>query len=121
MLKDLDAIGFGTIASSDAASFRNQRTEIRYAPGAEASAVQLARYVNGDPKFTADRTLATNNVVLVTGRDFTGMRTSPRAESDFSSFLATTTTTTTAPGAPAAPPTTSRGMVPETPPGETCG
>jgi len=121
ILSSLGALGFGTIASSDASSFRNPRTEIRYAPGAENSAVQLARYLDGDPKFTVDKTLAVTNVVLVTGRDFTGIRTAPRPESDFSAFLATTTTTTVAPGGPVAPPTTSRGMVPQTPPGETCG
>ena len=98
VLKALDDVGFGTVASSDAASFRNQRTEIRYAPGAEPSVVQLARYLDGQPTFTVDRTLAANNLVLVTGRDFTALRTSPRPESDFASFLATTTTTTTAPG-----------------------
>jgi LCP family protein required for cell wall assembly len=123
VLKRLDEIGFGTISSSDASSFRNQRTEILYAPGAEHSAVELARYLDGSPTFTADRTLAANNVVLVTGRDFTQLRADARPDTDFASFLATTTTTTTAPGNPAAstPPTTSRGMVPSTPPGEACG
>lgn len=122
VLKDLDTIGFGTIASSDASNFHNQRTEIHFAPGAEGSAVQLARYVDGNPKFVADKTLAANNVVLITGRDFTGMRTDARPESDFAAFAATTTTTTLTPGAtPVAPPSTSKGMVPETPAGEVCG
>jgi len=124
VLSALDAIGFGSLASSDASSFHNPRTEIHYAPGSEAAAVKLARYLDGDPKFTVDRTLTANNVVLVTGRDFTAVRTSARPESDFASFMASTTTTTAAPavpGAPATPPSTSRGMVPQTPPGETCG
>ena len=123
VLAAFDDLGFTTIGSSDASSFRNSKTTIRYAPGAEAAAVEVARYVDGSPQFAVDKTLAGNSVLLVTGKDFTQLRSDPRPAQDFAGFLATTTTTTVDPTAPPVtePPTTNAGMVPETPEGEVCG
>ncbi len=123
VLKAFDDLGFTTIGSSDASSFRNSKTTIRYAVGAEAAAVEVARYIDGTPQFTVDKTLSGKSVLLVTGKDFTQLRSEPRPASDFASFMATTTTTTVDPSAPPATdvPTTQAGMVPETPEGEVCG
>jgi LCP family protein required for cell wall assembly len=123
VLKAFDDLGFTTIGSSDASSFRNSRTTIRYAVGAEAAAVEVARYIDGTPQFTVDKTLSGKSVLLVTGKDFTQLRSEPRPASDFAGFMATTTTTTADPSAPPATdvPTTQAGMVPETPEGEVCG
>ena len=124
VLTQLEQLGFTGIGSSDSTSFKNASTQIRYASGAEAAAVELARYVDGRPQFVADKTLTGSSAVLVTGRDFTGLRTDARPATDFASFLATTTTTATAPpgAAPVTePPTTQPGMVPATPDGEVCG
>ena len=124
VLKQLDGFGFTPIGSSDSTSFRNTRTQIRYAAGAEASAVELARYLDGNPQFTLDKTLTGTTLTLVTGKDFQGLRTTARPAGDYSSFLATTTTTTAPPagGTTATePPTTEAGMVPTTPDGEQCG
>jgi len=123
VLKALDDLGFTTVGSSDASSFRNSKTTVRYAPGAEAAAVEVARYLDGTPQFTVDKTLSGNSVMLVTGKDFVQLRSDPRPATDFSSFLATTTTTTVDPSSPptSALDTAPTGMVPETPPGEVCG
>jgi LCP family protein required for cell wall assembly len=122
VLAAFEELGFTTIGSSDASSFRNSKTTIRYAPGAEGAAVEVARYVDGAPQFVADKTLSGNSVLLVTGKDFTQLRSDPRPAADFASFLATTTTTTIDATSPATePPTTDAGMVPEAPEGEVCG
>ncbi|MGZ4718115.1 MAG: LCP family protein, partial [Acidimicrobiales bacterium] len=123
VLAAFDQLGFTTVASSDASSFRNSKTTVRYAPGAEAAAVEVARYLDGSPQFTVDKTLTGNSVLLVTGKDFTQLRTDPRPASDFAGFMATTTTTTADPTAPPTTevPTTRAGMVPEPPDGEVCG
>jgi LCP family protein required for cell wall assembly len=124
VLTQLEQLGFSGAGSSDSTSFRNAGTQIRYAPGAETSAVELARYIDGQPQFVLDKTLTGTGLVLVTGKDFAGVRTDARPAGDFDSFLATTTTTTTAPpgAAPVTePPTTELGMVPTTPEGEVCG
>jgi polyisoprenyl-teichoic acid--peptidoglycan teichoic acid transferase len=124
VVKQLDGLGFTTFGSGDSTSFRNAQTQVRYAPGAEASAVELASYLVGTPQFTLDKTLTGTSLTLVTGKDFQGLRTDPRPATDYSSFLATTTTTTAPPAGSASaiePPTTSAGMVPATPDGQACG
>jgi len=121
VLAALAKAGFVTADSGDASSFRNTHTTIRYAPGQEAAAVQVARYLPADPVFVVDRTLVGPQVVLATGLDFTGVSATPRPASDFAAFLATTTTT--APGTPTTgtTPTSTASMVPTTPPGQLCG
>lgn len=125
VVKALDGLGFTTIGSSDSTSFRNAVTQVRYAPGAEASAVELARHLDGTPQFKLDKTLVGTSLVLITGRDFQGLAATVRPATDFSSFLATTTTTTTTAPAdgslPTDTPTTQAGMMPATPDGQVCG
>ncbi len=119
VLDSLSKLGFITAGSSDATSFRNAQTSIHYAPGEAAAAVQLARYLPTNPVFVVDSTLSGPQVVLATGRDFTGLASTPRPQSDFAAFLASSPSTT----APAAgtTPTSSASMVPSTPPGKLCG
>ncbi len=121
VVKALDGLGFTTIGSSDSTSFRNAVTQVRYAPGADASAVELARYLNGTPQFELDKTLAGTSLVLITGRDFQGLAAAARPATDFSSFLATTTTAPADGSLPTDTPTTQAGMVPATPDGQVCG
>lgn len=125
----LEARGFATAQSGDAGSFRVTRTEVRYAPGAEAAAVEVARHLDGDPLIEADPNVPEDvSVVVVTGSDFTGVRAEPRPASDFASVLALVTTTTAAPAQPVAPAesTTTTTIVadrfiPKAPEGESCG
>ena len=124
VLKQLTGFGFTPVGSGDSTSFRNAHSQIRYAPGAEASAVELARYVDGDPQFVKDPTLTGTSLILVTGQDFHGLRAQARPADDFASFLATTTTTAAPPAGALSvtgPPTTEVGMIPSTPNGEVCG
>jgi polyisoprenyl-teichoic acid--peptidoglycan teichoic acid transferase len=121
VLSSLAKLGFITDDSGDASSFRNTHTTVRYAPGQQAAAVQVARYLPTNPVFVADSTLTGPEVVLATGLDFTGLAATPRPTSDFATFLAGTTTT--APGTPPTDttPTSQASMVPSTPPGKLCG
>ena len=124
VLNQLTAFGFATVGSGDATSFRNTHSQIRYAPGTEASAVELARYLDGAPQFVKDKALTGTSLILITGQDFHGLRAQTRPATDFASFLATITTTTPPPPG-ATPvtdtPTTQAGMIPTTPDGEVCG
>jgi len=121
VLQQLNGLGFTPVGSGDSSSFRNAHSQIRYAPGAEASAVELARYIDGAPAFVKDSTLAGTSLVLVTGQDFHGLRAEARPASDFSSFLSTTTTSPAGSASSTAPPTTEAGMIPATPDGQVCG
>jgi LCP family protein required for cell wall assembly len=128
----LDALAFHRfvpVRSSDASSFRYDRTTIVYAPGNERQAAEVARFVDGEVDFVADENLAPDvTVALVTADDFTSIRAEPRPAADFAEFLASTTTTTTAVPSVDDPSTTSTtlpdssvGYVPGPPPGVTCG
>jgi polyisoprenyl-teichoic acid--peptidoglycan teichoic acid transferase len=117
----LAKLGFITSSNGDASSFHNSRTTIRYAPGAEAAAVLVARNLPTDPTFVVDRTLTGPQVVLSTGLDFTGLAATPRPASDFAAFLATTTTTAPGTATTGTTPASAASMVPSTPPGKLCG
>ena len=121
LLNSFAKLGFITADSGDASSFHNTHTTVRYAPGQEAAAVAVARYLPVDPVFVADRTLVGPQVVLATGLDFTGLAATQRPASDFAAFLATTTTTTPGAAPSATTPTSTASMVPSTPPGQLCG
>jgi LCP family protein required for cell wall assembly len=121
-LAQLSKLGFLTASSGDASSFQRSQTVIDYAPGEAAAAVQVARYLSFNPEFVVDDNLSGPSVVLTTGLDYTGFRTTPRPTSDFASVLGTTTTSTTAPAGGGGVTTTSEAsMVPTTPPGQLCG
>ena len=70
---DLGAAGFSPAGSGDADTFGYARTEIRYAPGAQAKAALLARYLGGVGKLVADSTIRGTDLVLVVGGDWKGV------------------------------------------------
>jgi LCP family protein required for cell wall assembly len=118
---DLTSRGFTVVGSSDADSFDYQHTVIRYAHGDLPTAIFLARYLDQRPVFEESTDLGGASVVLVTGKDFTTVRTSPRPVSDFSDVLGQTTTTTV-PHAPSSSTTSTTifGAVPEQPANVNC-
>ncbi len=121
VLNDLSDRGFVAVRSTDARDFRFPGTVILYAPGQQLAAANVARFVDGNPTFQEDSTLSDVSVALVTGGDFTGVRTDPRPLEDFQSFLdnaATSTTDSSVPGDDTT--TTTPAFVPEAPPGVTC-
>jgi LCP family protein required for cell wall assembly len=125
----LEAAGFVPVDSSDASDFAYPTTVIRYAPGQELAAAHVARFIDGDPGFEEDPSIADQaDVVVVTGADFTAVRTDPRSLDDFRDFLATTTSTEPAPtptdgvgDAEGGTTTTMIGDVPLAPEGVSCG
>lgn len=114
----------------DDSSFRNTGTVVRYGPGMKQLAVLVARYTDTKVTFEEDPAMAEGdvNVVLVVGKDFTGVRGDPRPVEEFSAELATTdtaapdataspsSTTTTAPPADEGP----NPFIPDPPAGTTC-
>lgn len=126
VLDDLAEQGFVAVRSTDARSFENPRTRILYRSGEHQAAAALARHLDVTPVFEADDSLPDDvTVALVTGVDFTSVRTEPRPIEDFQPFLDEAATTTTS-FDPDAPPledptsTTANPFVPEAPPGVTC-
>ena len=137
---DLKRRGFTVTGSSDDRNFRNDKTVIKYAPGAGnlIAGIVLARFMDGTPIFEEEPALAQSDhsLALVVGKDFPGIRTDARPLEDFKQYLpvpenAPTTVaepTTTAPSnqPPAAPTTTgppspnARSIVPEVPEGVEC-
>lgn len=123
-LDDLAARGFGTVRSTDATRTSGSETTVRYAPGNEAHAVAVARFIDGDPEIVEDDSLAEDvTVSIVTGSDFGGIRDEPRPVNDFQWFIDATTSTTMLAEDDDSTTTTSsiRGEVPETPEGISCG
>jgi len=94
----LGSAGFSPAGSGDADRFGYARTEIRFAPAAQAKAALLARYLGGVGKLVPDSTVRGTDVVLVVGSDWKGVTPPPGAPGQ---AAAPAPTTTTAP--PAAP------------------
>jgi LCP family protein required for cell wall assembly len=105
---DLGAAGFSPAGLGDAANFAYAKTEIHYAPSAQAKAALLARYLGGVGKLIADPTIRGTDLVLVVGGDWKGV-TVPASGSGQAAAPAPTTT--------AAPTnTTAKGAAPATAP-----
>ncbi len=85
----LQAAGFDMSVADNADPIG--QTIVQYGPGLEAAAVEVARYLDTNPVIEYNANLT--EVVVVTGRDFSGVLTTPRAES------AVVRPTTTAPAA----------------------
>ncbi|HEX2052901.1 MAG TPA: LCP family protein [Actinomycetota bacterium] len=83
----LSGIGFRQAGTGDAAP-RSGASLLRFPPGAEAKAALVQGYVGGPVELKTDPSIKGADVVLTTGRAFTGIGSSPAA----------------APAAPAAPP-----------------
>lgn len=102
--------GFATAVPADAQRYDYARTEIRYAPGAEAKAQLVASYLKGAGRPVADKSLSNLDVVVVLGRDFKGVAQRPGAGPASSTTTAATPASTSVPapvptpaGAPAQP------------------
>lgn len=88
----LEEIGFATGTPGDTVEPATS-TAIYHAPGDEAAAGLLARYVTGDVLFGLDEDLEPGEVVLVAGADFTSLHDQP---SPTTPQMPSTTTTTSA-------------------------
>lgn len=113
----LERVGFrieGMGNSSELGIDQLDHTQIRFAPGDELAAAEVASFLSIDPVMTPIQGAEPGTVELVTGTDFTTVRTQPKAPPSTTTTTApasTTTTTTTLPVYIPGPP----------PPGESCG
>jgi LCP family protein required for cell wall assembly len=126
-LDALGRLGFVSVRSVDASSFRVDRTTVLYRSGSERQAAELARYLDGAVGFQMDPSLPDDvTVALVTGTDFSSVRADPRPLEDFQAFLDAPTTAPTSPSTTtsteqAEPAEGVVGYVPTPPPGVSCG
>ena len=101
----LAGVGFTPATPADADRFY-ARTELRYAPRAQAKAELIARYLKGVGRLVADPGVGNLDVVLVVGRDFKGVASAPgpvRAAPGPTTTTAAPPASTTAPPASTAP------------------
>lgn len=124
------ARGFATGQPSDAVGAEDGSTVVRYAPGDEGSARLVARYLQAKVTYTADASVATGSVQVITGTSFRKVIAEPRPAAEVVGPTTTTSTTlspsSTVPGAATTAPTvtttTVTGFVPDQPPpGVSCG
>lgn len=130
----LSAVGFDAAVEGDAEA--TAATTVFYAPGSEAAAQLVARHLTSRAVYELDEELDANEVVLVTGADFTTVVRQPWAPEAVpaptttttstttstlpSSATSTTRSTTTTTTVPETTTTTSVGFLPEAPPGTEC-
>jgi LCP family protein required for cell wall assembly len=125
----LGAVGFDATVDGDADPAA--ATTVSYAPGSEAAARLVARHLTSRAVFAVDESLDVNEVLLVTGPDFTTVVRQPwPAESVPGPTTTTSTTATTAPEggeettttteAPTTTTTEVVGFLPEAPPDVEC-
>jgi polyisoprenyl-teichoic acid--peptidoglycan teichoic acid transferase len=74
--RELSATGFGLEGIADAASFGNERTILEHGPGQQVAADAVARWLVAGAEL---RETDSPGLVLVTGADWSGVRTEPRA------------------------------------------
>lgn len=119
----LAAVGFVAAGTGEAEAFDFQRTVVRHLPGQEAAADLVARYLlpGATLEVVEDEELGAD-VVVVTGEDFQGVRTTPLAPTSTSVPSSVSTTSTSAPGDGSTSSTTTTviGVTPEPPPGSGC-
>ena len=118
----LAAAGFTTAGTGEAESFDVARTVVRYTTGQGAAADLVARYVEGGAALEEVEGPLGADVVLVTGDDFTGLRSSP-APSTSSTTTASTmpsSSTSTRPDGATTSTTQPIGEVPQPPPDVDC-
>src|SRR5205823_7891495 len=72
-----DPHSFPTRRSSDLDRFDYPQTVIRYLPGGEAKAQQLASYLVAPPKIEVTNYIVSADVVLIVGADWQGTRSTP--------------------------------------------
>jgi LCP family protein required for cell wall assembly len=73
----LEKLGFATLApSADANNFFYSQSVIKYSPGNLSAARELGNIVNGPVQYEEDSSLNTNQLILITGSQFTGISSS---------------------------------------------
>lgn len=92
----LQRSGFATGGTGDALRLGVERTEIRHPAGAEAGADLLRRWLVGDAELVVDDEL--DDVTLVTGADWQGVRDAPRPAPPTSTTSTTLGPRVTTPG-----------------------
>jgi hypothetical protein len=90
---------------------------VRYLPGNEGKAEQVASRLNATPIVEKTNYIAGADVVVVVGADWQGVRSTPGPTV---SLPTNTTTTTTAPVVAPSTSTTTVGVVPQTPEDVSC-
>ncbi len=95
----LGDLGYNPSVAADATKTRS-RTVVRYAPGMQAHADQVARQLIGGADLEVDTSLsgAVSPVVLVTGTDFTGVLQEATAPTASTSTTAGTSSSTSSTG-----------------------
>jgi LCP family protein required for cell wall assembly len=120
---DLAAAGFGAAGTGEAERFDVTETLVRYTAGGEAKADLVARYLDPSARLELVEGPLEADVVVVTGSQYAGVRTTPRAPGPSTTATTTTTTSTTVPEGASTSSTTSTtvvGFVPEVPAGVDC-
>jgi len=127
----LEVLGFVTIGVGSYPE-RVQHTRVLYGDGGDSAARLVARHLTGGAPLYYDDSLEGNEVVVVTGADFTTVHEQIAPEGSRDELRSTTTTVAppstvageTTTSTVAAPPTTAKPAgyaTGEPPPGETCG
>jgi hypothetical protein len=116
----LTAVGFAVGQSGNATA--GPTTVIKYGPGSEQAADLLARHLTTVVTPTADPSLGTNHLTLVTGTDFTTVMQTPRSPTATAAPLPSAgPVPTTAPAPATSTSTTVVGITPgQPPPGVSC-
>jgi hypothetical protein len=115
----LTAVGFAVGPAANAAA--GPTTIIKYAPGSEQAADLLARHLTAAATQTADPSLESNHLTLVTGTDFTTVMQTPRSPNPTTAPLPIAGSVPTTAPAPTTTSTTLVGITPgQPPPGVTC-
>ena len=115
---DLRTAGFAIAGTGDADEIGVARTVVRFPPGTDAEADLVARWLVSGARTIADPDV--DDVTLVTGADFAGLRPEPEAPTSTSSSTTLPRTTTTS--TPDRSTTTVLGTIPtQVPDGVSCG
>ena len=117
----LAAAGFsippGYVVNADRFDYPN--TVVRYLPGDEAKALQVASRLNPTPIVEETNYIVNADIVVIVGADWQGVRSSPDPAVSLPSTTSNTTTTT-APTTTVPSTSTTIGVVPQTPEDVSC-
>ena len=118
---DLRGVGFSIPPQyvGDADRFDYKQTVVRYLPGNEAQAQQVASRLNATPIVETTNYIVNADVVVVVGADWQGARSSPGPTVALPGKT-TTTSSTTVPSAALSTTSTTVGVVPQTPEDVSC-
>jgi hypothetical protein len=120
---DLTDVGFGAAGTGEAERFDVTETVVRYTAGGEAKADLVARHLDPSARLELVEGPLEADVVVVTGSQYAGVRTTPRAPGPSTSTTTTTAPSTTVTDGSTGSSTTSTtvvGFVPEVPTGVDC-